>query len=302
MNNQLKWKYPEAIVDCEWLKDQLGNKNIRLYDCTTYLHYTDSHPLKPYDVESGLEDYIKSHIPGAAFLDLQNEFSDQTSPYRFTLPDYGVLAETFKRHGIGVPHQIILYSRNGMQWSTRFWWMIHVLGYKNVSILDGGFNEWERLNLPIETKEIRFNPAEFEVNIDPEIFVGKEEVLGAIDDKNSLLINALTEDLHLGENPRYGRPGRIPESINIPFHEFVDSNSNKLKSVHSVFDLFNQSDVNPENKIINYCGGGIAATLNTFALYQLDFKKIQIYDNSMSEWAMDNELPIESGRFISKTL
>jgi thiosulfate/3-mercaptopyruvate sulfurtransferase len=125
--------------------------------------------------------------------------------------------------------------------------------------------------------------------------VGKEEVLGAIDDKNSLLINALTEDLHLGENPRYGRPGRIPKSINIPFHEFVDSNSNKLKSVHSVFDLLNQNDVNPENKIINYCGGGIAATLNTFALYQLDFKKIQIYDNSMSEWAMDNELPIESG-------
>ena len=71
--------------------------------------------------------------------------------------------------------------------------------------------------------------------------------------------------------------------------------SNKLKSVHSVFDLLNQNDVNSENKIINYCGGGIAATLNAFALYQLDFKKIQIYDNSMSEWAMDKELPIESG-------
>ena len=132
-----------------------------MYDCTTYLNYTDSHPLKPYDVESGIEDYKKSHIPGAVFLDLQNEFSDQTSSYRFTLSDYDILAEKFKRQGIGASYQIILYSRNGMQWSTRFWWMIHVLGQKNVSILDGGFNEWERLNLQTEAKEKRFNPADF---------------------------------------------------------------------------------------------------------------------------------------------
>ena len=37
-----------------------------------------------------------------------------------------------------------------------------------------------------------------------------------------ILLNALTKDIHLGLNPRYGRLGRIPGSLNIPFHELVD--------------------------------------------------------------------------------
>ena len=48
-------------------------------------------------------------------------------------------------------------------------------------------------------------------------------------------------------------------------------------------------------EIINYCGGGIAATLDAFVLHQLGFHKLKIYDNSMSEWAMNEDLPIETG-------
>ena len=50
-------KYPEAIVDCKWLYNRLDDDNIRIYDCTTILHYTDDHPDKPYDVESGFKSY-----------------------------------------------------------------------------------------------------------------------------------------------------------------------------------------------------------------------------------------------------
>ena len=41
---EIGWKYPEAIISCEWLQRNLGNKNLRIYDCTTFLHYTDDHP------------------------------------------------------------------------------------------------------------------------------------------------------------------------------------------------------------------------------------------------------------------
>ena len=46
-------------------------------------------------------------------------------------------------------------------------------------------------------------------------------------------------------------------------------------------------------KVLNYCGGGIAASLEAFILYQLGFQNIMIYDNSLSEWAKDENLPIE---------
>ena len=57
----------------------------------------------------------------------------------------------------------------------------------------------------------------------------------------------------------------------------------------------NKKNVTSDSLILNYCGGGIAASLEAFVLFQLGFQNIQIYDNSMSEWAMDKELPIEIG-------
>ena len=128
------------------------------------------------------------------------------------------------------------------------------------------------------------------------IFVGKESTLKAIGDKSCILLNALTKDIHSGENPRYGRPGRIPNSLNIPFHKLVDSNTGKFKKPEEAAEIFNSMDISSDKTILNYCGGGIAATLDAFILYQLGFKNLQIYDNSMSEWAMDETLPIETDK------
>jgi len=291
----VNWKYPEYIVQCEWLKENLKNKNIRIFDCTTYLHYTDDHPFKPYDVESGFLDYKKSHIPGAAFIDLQKQLSDNNSDFSFTLPKFNQLAESFKNLGIGNPYHIILYSRNGMQWSSRVWWMLYVLGFRKASILDGGLIEWERLDFLTESITNKFEYADFDVKLNNNVFVSKDEVLSGISKKSCVLLNALTQDLHLGENPRYGRRGRIPGSINIPFHELVEKQTGKFKTPFELMKIFKQKGITENLEIINYCGGGIAATLDAFVMLQLGFKQLKIYDNSMSEWAMDQELPIEVG-------
>ncbi len=293
MNSQLKWKYPNAIVKCEWLHDRIKSKNIRVYDCTMYLHYTDEDPSKPYDVESGYEKYKESHIPNAAFLDLQKEFSDNLSSYKFTLPRFNILAESFKEKGIGDPFHIVLYSRNGLQWATRIWWMIYVLGYNNVSILDGGFDEWNRLGYKSESKIKTHEKSNFEMKVKSKVFVDKKRVLNAINNDSCLLLNALTKDLHFGKNKRYGRPGRIPNSLNVPFHELINNETGLLKSPEEAEKIFKQKNITSDLKVINYCGGGIAATLDAFVLLQLGFKNLQIYDNSMSEWAIDKNLPIE---------
>ena len=110
-----------------------------------------------------------------------------------------------------------------------------------------------------------------------------------------MLLNSLTEDIHLGNNPRYGRRGRIPNSINIPFIQLLNKKNGKLKPIKEVIEIFNKKNINSDSLILNYCGGGIAASLEAFVLFQLGFQNIKIYDNSMSEWAMDKELPIEIG-------
>ena len=287
------WKYPEAIISCEWLKRNLGKKNLRIYDCTTFLHYTDDHPSKPYDVESGYRDYLKEHIPGASFLDLQIQISDPKSQYKFTLPDIESLSNSFGKLGVGDPHHIILYSTNGLQWATRVWWMIYMLGYKNVSVLNGGLREWKRNNYDLEPGEYLYSETEFPNPKNQDFFVGKEQTLDAMEDNGCFLINGLTSDIHNGESTRYGRPGRIPGSINIPFSDLMDTNTHMLKSPKEALSVFEKHNITKDSEILNYCGGGIAATLNAFVLYQLGFQKLKVYDNSLSEWAMDKSLPME---------
>ena len=293
MNNKIKWKFPNAIVNCEWLAENINNNNIRTYDCTTYLHYRDNDPSLPYVVESGREQYEKSHIPNSGYIDLQSDLSDKDSPYRFTMPDLKILSENFKKVGIGEDFHIVLYSRNGTQWSARIWWMLRSVGVDNVSILDGGFNEWVRLGLPTSDKILTFPKSNFKFKPRNEIFIDKEPVIKALEDKNTKILNSLTEDIHKGQNPRYGRPGRIPNSLNIPFHKLLDSEKGKFLGAEELLEIFQKNQISYENEIINYCGGGIAASLEAFVLYQLGYKNLKIYDNSLSEWAIDENLPME---------
>ncbi len=290
---QLAWQYPEAITSCEELKKNLGNKKVRVYDCTTFLHYTDDHPSKPYEVESGYQDYLEEHIPGASFLDLQNQISNTKSQFKFTLPDMASLSSGFGKLGIGDPHHIILYSTNGLQWATRVWWMIYMLGYKNVSILNGGLREWKRNDYDLESGENFYSETTFLNSESQSFFVGREQTLDAMNNNSCFLINALTSDIHNGESTRYGRPGRIPRSINIPFSDLMDINTHMLKSPEEALSVFEKYNISKDSEILNYCGGGIAATLNAFVLHQLGFEKLKVYDNSLSEWAMDESLPME---------
>ena len=86
-----------------------------------------------------------------------------------------------------------------------------------------------------------------------------------------------------------------PNSLNIPFHDLIESNSDKLRSPKETLKIFKDKGISAQHEIVNYCGGGIAATLDAFVQWQLGMDKIQIYDNSMSEWAMNEKLPIEIG-------
>ena len=181
-----------------------------------------------------------------------------------------------------------------MQWATRIWAMLAAVGYQSVSVLDGGLDEWRRLGFATESGINQFDPAEFVTQINSSFFIGKENVLSALGRKDCVLLNSLTTDIFKGESMRYGRPGRIPGSINIPFHELLDANRGTFKSPGEIGSILDDAGIKSNDRIINYCGGGIAATLTAFVLYQLGFDHLEIYDNSMSEWAMDTTLPIET--------
>ena len=291
--NAARFLHPDALVSGPWLERHLDDPALRVFDCTTYLVYEEG-AARPYRVVSGRADYDAGHIPGSGFLDLQGEFSVESSPYRFTLPSVDSVADAFARHGVGDGTRVVLYSRKNMQWATRFWWMLRWLGFDDAAVLDGGYDKWVADGRAVSTEPSAYPAGSLSVAPRPELFVGKEEVFAAIGRSDTCTINALLPDLHSGENPRYGRPGRVPGSVNAPAPGFLNPETLELLPPEEVAQRFAAVGADPGKRIITYCGGGIAATLDAFLLHQLGYRDVAVYDNSMSEWATDETLPIET--------
>jgi len=291
--NETPSQYSEALVTCEWLEAHLDDPDLVIFDCTTYL-IPDQGPNRPYTVQSGQVDYDKGHIPGAGYLDLQKDFSVAGSPFRFTLPPAEETATAFEERGVSDGKRVVLYSRKSPQWATRFWWMLRWLGFDNVSILDGGYDKWIADGRVTSTRPCSYPAGTFSLNARPELFVDKDGVQSAIGAADTCTINALTADLHSGNSPRYGRPGRVPGSVNVPAPTLVNPETMEMLPIEAAAQAFTRIGAKPGQRIITYCGGGIAATLDAFVLHELGYRDIAVYDNSMSEWANDVSLPVET--------
>lgn len=294
MSTTARYAHPDAMVGTPWLEEHLSDPKLRVFDCTTYLLYQTG-TGRPYRVESGRRDYETAHIPGSAFLDLQGELSDLSSPFNFTMPTAEDLAARLAAKGVGNGHRVVLYARKSMQWATRVWWMLRAIGFDDAAVLDGGFDKWQAEGRPIAAGTEDYPPAALAARPRAGLFVGKAEVKAAIGDGGICTINALAPDLHSGENPRYGRPGRIPGSVNVPVASVVDLQSMTFRAPDAVAATFAAVGADRSKRIILYCGGGIAATLDAFLLHQLGYADLAVYDASMSEWAKDDALPIERG-------
>jgi thiosulfate/3-mercaptopyruvate sulfurtransferase len=288
---------PDALMSADALARDLGSSRVRVYDCTTYLEPPPPGSDDPYIAVPGRSTFEAAHIPGADFLDLQGEFSDQTTRLRFMMPPVEQLAAAFARHGIGEGARVVLYSLGSMMWATRFWWMLKALGFDGAAVLDGGFDKWRAEGRPVETGPAKgYPPATFVAKPRPGRFADKQAVLAATRDGDAMIVNALGPQFHLGLEPsRYGRPGRVPGSVNVPAASLVDPQTKAFTSLEDAAAKFTAVGVTQDKHVIAYCGGGISATVDLFLLHQLGFDDLTLYDGPMGEWAKDTALPIERG-------
>jgi thiosulfate/3-mercaptopyruvate sulfurtransferase len=278
------------------LANRLGQPSLRIYDCTTYLEPPPPGSDDPYVAVPGRRTFETAHIPGADFLDLQGEFSDDATRLRFMMPATAQLEAAFGRHGLGGDSRVVLYSIGTMMWATRFWWMLRSLGFDRAAVLDGGFDRWEAEGRPTEAGPARgYPPATFKAAPRPGFFVDKRAVLAATKDASTVIVNALGPQFHKGLEPsRYGRPGRVPGSVNVPAATLVNAATKELASLDDAQARFAAQGVTKDKRVVCYCGGGISATIDLFVLHQLGHDALTLYDGSMGEWAKDPLLPIET--------
>ena len=287
----------EVVVTTDWLSQHSADSNLRVFDCTTHLiHQSNPESDAPYVVQSGKDDYDKAHIPGAAFIDLQQDLSDTTSPYRFTCLQANELADKFGALGIGDDTTAVLYSQTTPQWATRIWWLLRTVGFDRACVLDGGLTRWQTDGRAVSSETTTHPPASLTTQPRNGLLVDKETVLSAIDDDSTCTINALRAVQHAGLDNgafgHYGRPGRIPRSVNVPTNELVDPATMEFLPSEEIRSRLHAVGTNEADHVITYCGGGIAASTTAMFLVLFGHPHVSLYDASLSEWAIDRNLPM----------
>lgn len=284
---------PTFLVSTDWLAQHLKDPDVLVFDCTTRI-VPDERTI--YRTEPVLDKFEQGHIPGAQFIDVQRDFSDNTQRYKFMLPPAEQFAERASAFGISAGKTVVLYSTMDPWWATRVWWLFRVFGFDQAVVLDGGFSKWQREGRPLESGAARqraqgsFTPA-----FRPGLMADAQEVLAAIGKEGVCTISGRLPSQFAGiDGNNYGRPGRVPGSVNVPAASLInpeDGTYLPAETLRARFAPFALDD----KRVIAYCGHGIAASADAFVLAMLGHNNVAIYDASLSEWAAAEDLPIEVG-------
>jgi thiosulfate/3-mercaptopyruvate sulfurtransferase len=285
--------HPEFLVETNWLAQHLNDPKVVVLDCTTHLI---PNPAVTYDVVPGRDDYEKGHIPGAQFCDVSRDVSDTSQSLRFMRQVPDDFAAAMRRFGICNDTRVITYSTGNPWWASRVWWLLREFGHDNAAVLNGGWQKWHQENRPFETGPSPSRaPGHFTVTTVRNLMVGKDQVKAAIGDGSVCTLNALLPAQHAGSGGNsYGRPGRIAGSVNLPAAHLLDPETNAFLPADELrrrFDAVGAMD----RPVIAYCGGGIAASADALILTMLGHTDVKIYDASLSEWAKDDSLSMETG-------
>ena len=282
--------HPEYLVETGWLAEHLGDPGVRVLDCSTHLPPLPDNSY--YTVRPGRDEFLREHIPGAAFVDMDHDVADTSAPYHFMLPSGGQFADAMAALGINRDTLVVSYSAANHWWASRMWWMLRVFGHERAAVLNGGFQKWRKEGRSVEEGAARSRSrAHYAARAALRAMVAsKDDVLAAIGHPDTCTINALRPEQHSGTGGvYYGRRGHIKGSVNLAATATVDEN-NVYKSAEELRRMFAEPLSRPA--IITYCGGGIAATADTLVLTMLGHDNVRLYDASLSEWARDPVLPM----------
>lgn len=290
------------FVSTDWLAERLEDPELRLLDATTFLKQPEGDGY--YDVWSGKEAYEEEHIPGAVFADLKNDLSDPDAPHPFTHPSRERFVEKISELGVGEGTYVVVYDRGAVvnapeviasDWASRLAWQLNYEGFDDVAVLDGGLGKWKDEGRPVTQEPGSYPEGNFNTERNPELFADKDDVLNALDDDSVVILDSLAPQNYRGEVDTYGRPGHIPGSENVFFGALSDPETQELYDDEKLKEMFEGTGaLDPDKKVITYCGSAIAATWTGLALNKLGQDNVTVYDGSLTEWTQDDSLPMET--------
>ncbi|MEX0795645.1 MAG: sulfurtransferase [Acidimicrobiia bacterium] len=260
----------DNLIDARTLDADLGR--VRVFDTRWKLN----HP------EHGQESYLSGHIPGAVFVDLDDDLSAPEGPGRHPLPDLATFAATLGRLGLNPEDEVVVYDDTAGTVAARMWWMLRSTGHDGVRVLDGGFEAWLEEDLPVDTGPV--SPAATTYPV-PHGFSG---VVDIEDLDGRILVDVRAAERYEGKTePVDPTPGHIPGAINIPSSEALAAG--RFREPAELARIYGAL----ENPVIS-CGSGVVACHTALAIVESGRPIPEVFIGSYSEWSRAGR-PVATG-------
>lgn len=255
--------------------------------------------LKILEPGTNLQVYRQGHLPTAQFLHWVDDMTDPAAKSQYNNPREKQFVQLMSRLGIENGDRVVIYDRLASRLSTRLFWTFKTYGHNQVQVLDGGFNAGKaKIELTENTTVVA--PSQYQItNPKSDMIADMDLVREKLDDPNCRLIDGRPEEQFSGEQPgavfhtgkQHSRIGHIPGAKNVFWKDNFNPDGT-FKSAAELKTLYREAGILPKHDVITYCNEGLHAAPPWFILTELlDYKKVQLYDSSMAEWA-ESEQPM----------
>ncbi len=266
-----------SLVTSDWLENNLDK--VKLIDCSWHM---------PNVKRNGYEEYLKEHIPGTIFFDL-DKYSDANTELPHMLPDPDTWEEIVSNLGISNNDRIIIYDNSDVLSSCRCWYNFIFFGHDPhlVSVLDGGLKKWIKEKKIITNNKTEIFKTKYESLENKKLVKNKNQIDENINKNEFVVIDARSKERFEGKEPdprKNVRSGSIPNSFCLPYKEMIKED-NTFKNLSDISKKFDQIiDLKNSNMVFS-CGSGVTACVLALA-YSLVNNKYSptIYDGSWAEY------------------
>jgi thiosulfate/3-mercaptopyruvate sulfurtransferase len=194
--------------------------------------------------------------------------------------------------GVAPNMTIVLYDAKSGKYSSRVFWILDYLGYKDVKILDGQLEAWKAIRGPVTSAPAKKKKTTVSLTPDASKAVDMAYVKAAISKGSAVLVDARPAAQFSGAEGSYDPKGHFPGAVNLHFEEILKAG--KYVSKDKVIAALNAKGITGDKEIIVYCNTGIfAAVVYVAAKYIAGYSNVKLYDGGIAEWVTKSDNPIE---------
>jgi thiosulfate/3-mercaptopyruvate sulfurtransferase len=237
--------------------------------------------------------YLKGHIPGAQFVDLDRQLADPPSSRgRHPLPSPERFTAEMQALGVSAGRPVVVYDAGNATAAARAWWLLRYFGHPQVAVLDGGLAAWVRAGGALSGDAPAPARGDFVARPGGMPVISAEQAAEV--PASGVLLDARAPERFAGRSePVDPVAGHIPGARNRPTLDNLDPTGRFLEPA-ALREAFARLGLRDDAAVAVYCGSGVTAAHEVLAL-ELAGYRAALYPGSWSEWIADPRRPVARG-------